>query len=202
MQGIRLHQYVGELDAAEEALERSRLAALVSGIGGLGNGHAQRLGLQTHLGNERRCGTRLLIDRAAQRLAIAHEKIDAIRQGRLLTHPLEQQGLEGLHIELQEQVTERGIRRWLADLQAKNLIDQSQVAGGEPLHANQGALATQDGQDRHKKHPPLRIAHSSAHPAAGQGLQQGDQIGSGAKLAWIGRDGDGKRTIFVDRIPC
>jgi len=68
---------------------------------------------------------------------------------------VEQQGLERLHIELKEQVTKRGIRRWLADLQAKNLIEQSQVAGGEPLHADQGALPAQDDQDRYQQHPPL-----------------------------------------------
>jgi hypothetical protein len=144
VQGIRLHQYVAELDAAEEALERSLLAALVSGIGGLGNGHAQRLGIQTHLGNERRCGTRFLIDRAAQRLAIAHQGVDAVNQGELLAHPLEQQGPERLHIELQEQVTEHGIRRWLADLKAENIVEQGQMALllrrslrlGEPLHAD------------------------------------------------------------------
>ena len=50
----------------------------VSGLGGLGNRHPQWLGIQTHLGKERRCGTRLLIDRAAQRLANAHESVDAI----------------------------------------------------------------------------------------------------------------------------
>ncbi|MCT0249538.1 hypothetical protein KQ297_11300 [Synechococcus sp. CS-205] len=53
VQSIRLQQHVAELDAAVEALERSRLAALVSDISGLGNGHALRLGIQTHLGNER-----------------------------------------------------------------------------------------------------------------------------------------------------
>lgn len=41
MQGIRLNQHVAELDAAEEPFEGSRLAALVSGIGGLGNRHPQ-----------------------------------------------------------------------------------------------------------------------------------------------------------------
>lgn len=43
MQGIRLNQHVAELDAAEEPFEGSRLAALVSGIGGLGNRHPQWL---------------------------------------------------------------------------------------------------------------------------------------------------------------
>ncbi len=37
MQTIHLNQYIGELDAAGEALERSYLTAHVSGLGGLGN---------------------------------------------------------------------------------------------------------------------------------------------------------------------
>lgn len=131
----------------------------------------QWLGMQAHLGDERRCGTRLLIDRAAQRLGVAYQGVDAVRQGRLLIHPLEQQGLERLHIDLQEQVTERGIRRWLADLQAKNLVEQGQMALllrrslrlGDPLHSYQRALPAQDGQDRHQQHPPLRISHPAAH---------------------------------------
>jgi hypothetical protein len=123
------------------------------------------------LGNERCCGTRLLIDRAAQRLAVTYpvtyQGVDAVNQGGLLAHPMEQQGLERHHIELQEQVTERGIRRWLADLKAENLLEQGQMALGEPLHADQGAMPTEDGQDRHQQHPPLRIAHPTAHPATG-----------------------------------
>jgi hypothetical protein len=83
-------------------------------------------------------------DRASQRLAIAHQGVDAVNQGELLAHPLEQQGLERLHIELQEQVTERGIRRWLADLKAENIVEQGQMALllrrslrlGEPLHGD------------------------------------------------------------------
>jgi len=54
VQGIRRHQHVAELDAAEELLESSRLAARVRGLGGLGNRHPQRLAIQARLGDERR----------------------------------------------------------------------------------------------------------------------------------------------------
>jgi hypothetical protein len=44
----------------------------------------------------------------------------------MLAHTLEPQGLEHMHIELHEKVTERGISRWPTDLKAKNLVEQSQ----------------------------------------------------------------------------
>ena len=47
--------------------ERKRLAAGIGGVGGLGDRHTQRLGVQAHLANETRCASCGLVDRAAQR---------------------------------------------------------------------------------------------------------------------------------------
>lgn len=47
--------------------------------------------------------------------------------------------------------------------------------------------------DRHQQHPPLRIAHPTAYPAAGLGLQQGGQNGSSIKLARVDGNGHGRR---------
>ena len=103
-------------------------------------------------------------------------------------HPLLEQGLESLHIELSQQQAEGGVRRRLGDVGAEQLVESVAVPFGETLYAQQRTQAAQDGEDRHQQHPPLREAHPTAHATVGQRLEKADQIGCGSRvLEWGGQ---------------
>ena len=179
MQRVRLHQQTVQFHAIQELTQGRDLASGVGGVGALGDGHAQSIGVETHLGNETRCAGGVFSDRAPQCLAVAHQCVDGLSHARLSRHPLLEQGLESLHVELSEQQAEGGIRRRLGDVGAEQLVESLAVPLYETLHAEQRALAAQDGQDRHQQHPPLREAHPTAHAAVGQRFEEADQIGCG-----------------------
>ena len=52
MQRVRLHQQPLQFHAIEQLAQRCDLTAGISGIGALGNGHTQTVGIQAYLGNQ------------------------------------------------------------------------------------------------------------------------------------------------------
>ena len=188
MQRVRLHQQTFQFDSFQELPQGSDLAAGVGGVGALGDGHAQRVGVETHLSNKTHCAGSVFSDRAPQRLTVAHQSVDRVCDTGLGRHPLLEQGLESLHIELSQQQAEGGVRRRLGDVGAEQLVESVAVPFGETLYAQQRTLAAQDGEDRHQQHPPLREAHPTAHATVGQRLEKADQIGCGSRvLEWGGQ---------------
>ncbi len=176
MQRVRLHQQTFQFHAVQELPQSRDLAAGVGGVGALGDGHAQRVGVETHLSNKTHCAGSVFSDRASQCLAVAHQSVDRVCDTGLGRHPLLEQGLESLHVELSQQQAEGGIRRRLDNVSAEQLVESLAMPLGETLHAQQRTLAAQDGQDRHQQHPPLREAHPAAHAAVRQRLEEADQV--------------------------
>ena len=58
MQRVRLHQNTRQIDALQQRPQGRCFAALVSGVGGLGDRHTQLLGIKAHLGNVDAVGRR------------------------------------------------------------------------------------------------------------------------------------------------
>ena len=58
MQRVRQNQHPGQVHALQKLPQGSGLAASISGVGGLGDRHAERLGVKTHLGDEDAVGRR------------------------------------------------------------------------------------------------------------------------------------------------
>jgi hypothetical protein len=179
MQRVRLHQLPVQFHPIQELTQGRDLDAGVGGEGALGDRDAQRVGVETHLGNETRSAGGVFSDRAPQCLAVAHECVDGLSHARLSRHPLLEQGLESFYVELSEQQAEGGIRRRLVDVGAEQFVESLAVPLGETLHAQRRALAAQAGLDRHQQHPPLGEAHPTAHAAVEQRFEEADQIGCG-----------------------
>jgi hypothetical protein len=176
MQRVGLHQQAVELDAIQQLAQSRDLAAGIGGVGVLGNRNAQRVGVQAHLSDKTRCARSGLIDRTPQGLAIAHQGVDRLGDARLGCHPLLQQSLEPIDIELREQQPEGRIRWRLGDVGAEQLVQGLAVAFGKTLHPEQGTLVAENGEDRHQQHPPLRVANPPAQTAIRKRLEEADQI--------------------------
>jgi len=88
-----LHQQPLELHAIQQLAQRRDLTAGIGGVGALGNGHAQAVGVESHLGDKTRCAGGGFIDRASQGLAVAHQSVDGLCHAGLGRHPLLQQDL-------------------------------------------------------------------------------------------------------------
>ena len=58
MQRIRLHKQPLELHAIEQQAQRRDLTTGIGGVGALGDGHAQAVGIQADLGNVDAVGRR------------------------------------------------------------------------------------------------------------------------------------------------
>ena len=179
MQRVRLYEQAIELDEIQELAQSCNFTTGVGGIGALGDHHAQAVGVQAHLGDETRCTGGVLSNRAPESLTVTYQGVDCIADTRLNCHPLLQQSLEPIHIELRQQQPEGRVRGRLADVGAEQLVERLAVPLGKTLYAQERTVASQDREDRHQQHPPLRKAHTSAHPAIQQRLEKADQIGSG-----------------------
>ena len=86
------------------------------------------------------------------------------------------------HIQLGQEQPKGGIRWWLEDMGAQQLVERLVVAFGKTLHAQQRTLAAQDRKNGHQQHPPLREANPPAHAAVGQGLEETNQIRCGRRV--------------------
>ena len=115
-----------------------------------------------------------MLDRTPQGLAIAHQGVDALGDARLSCHPLLQQSLEPVDIELSEEQPESRVRWRLGDVGIEQLVEGLAVALGKTLHPEQRTLVAEDGQDRHQQHPPLRIANPPTQTAIGKRLEEAD----------------------------
>ena len=193
MQRVGLHEQPLELHPMEELAQGLDLTAGIGGVGALGDRHAQAVGIKADLGNETRCAGGGFNDGAPQGLAVAHQSVHSLCHARLRRHPLLQQGLKALHIQLSKQQPEGRVRRRLGDVGAQQLVERLAVAFGKTLHAHQRALIAENGEDRHQQHPPLRIANAPAHAAIGQRLEEADQIGCSRRLLeWREQRGERK----------
>jgi len=178
MQRVGLYQQAVELDAIQQLAQGRDLASGIGGVGVLGNRNAQRVGVQAHLGDKTRCARSGLIDRTPQGLAVAHQGVDRLGDARLGCHPLLQQGIEAINIELREQQTEGRVRRRVGHMGTEQLVESLAVAFGKTLHPEQRTLVAEDRQDRYQQHPPLRVANPPAQAAIGKRLEKADQIRS------------------------
>ena len=183
MQRVGLHQHPFKFNCLQQPAQGLDLATGIGGVGGLGNRHTQRLGIEAHLSDETRCAGVVLSDRAPQRLAVTHKGVELFIHTQLGRHPVAQQGFKTSHIQLGQQQPEGGIRGRLSEIGAQQFVERLPVAFGKSLHAHQRALAAQDREDRHQQHPPLRKANAAAHPAIRQRLEKTDQI---ACSSWRG----------------
>jgi len=176
MQRVGLHQHTLELDCLQQLARGLDLAIGVGGVGGLGNRHAQALGVEAHLSDECRGARVGLGDRTPQRLAITHQGARLLSHTRLGRHPVAQQGFKTGHVQLGQQQAERRVRWRLAEISAQERVERLAVPLGKTLHPHQRTLAAQDREDGHQQHPPLGKANAAAHPAIGQRLEKADQI--------------------------
>lgn len=103
MQGVGLHQQAVEINPIQQLAQGRDLASGIGGVGVLGNRYPKGVGVQAHLGDKTRCARSGLLDRTPQGLAIAHQGVDALGDARLSCHPLLQQSLEPVDIELSEE---------------------------------------------------------------------------------------------------
>jgi len=62
MQCVRLHQQPLELHAIQQLAQRGDLTAGIGGVGALGDGHTQAVGVEAHLGDKTRCAGGGFID--------------------------------------------------------------------------------------------------------------------------------------------
>ena len=182
MQRVGLHQKTIQLDAIEELAQCRDLAAGIGGVGVLGYRHPKGVGVQAHLGDKTRCARGGFSDRTPQGLAVTHQGVDALGDARLGCHPLLQQGLKTLHIELSQQQPEGRVRWRLGDVGAEQLVEGLAVAFGKTLHPEQRTLVAENGQDRHQQHPPLRVANPPAQTAVRQCLEEADQIACSSRV--------------------
>ena len=58
MQGVRLHQHPIELNTIQQLAQGLDFPAGISGIGALGDGHAEAVGIEAHLGDVDAVGRR------------------------------------------------------------------------------------------------------------------------------------------------
>jgi hypothetical protein len=78
MQRVGLDQHPREIDTVQELPQGADLTAGIGGVGALGDGHAQRVGVETHLSNKTHCAGSVFSDRASQCLAVAHQSVDRV----------------------------------------------------------------------------------------------------------------------------
>jgi len=182
MQRVGLHQQAIELDTIEELAQGRNLAAGIGGVGVSGDRYPKGVGVQAHLGDKTRCARSGLSDRTSQGFAVAHQGIDALGDARLGCHPLLQQGIEAIDIKLREELPEGRVRRRVGDVGAEQLVEGLAVACGKTLHPEQRTLITENGQDRHEQHPPLRVTNPTAVTTIRKRHEEADQIRCGG---WV-----------------
>ena len=88
MQRVGLHQHTLKFDCLQQLAQGLDLATGIGGVGGLGDCHAQALGVEAHLSDEFCCARVGLGDRAPQRLAVTHKGVELLGHSRLSRHPV------------------------------------------------------------------------------------------------------------------
>ena len=137
MQCVRLNQHTLQFDGLQQLPQGLNLTTSVSGVGGLGNRHAQALGVEAHLSDETCCAGLVLGNGAPYCLAIADQGVELLGHTRLGRHPVTQQAFKARHIQLRQQQAKGGIRRRLAEIRSQQLVERLAVAFGESLHPHQ-----------------------------------------------------------------
>jgi len=145
MQRVGLDQHPCQFHPIQELPQGTNLTAGVGGIGALGNRYAQRVGVEADLSDETRCTGGIFSDGAPQGLAVADQRVDGFAHPWLGGHPLLQQGLEPLDVELHQQPADRRVRRGFGDVGPQELIEclamalllRRSLRLGKALHPNQ-----------------------------------------------------------------
>ena len=110
MQRVRLNKQPLQLHAIQQGAQCRDLTARIGGVGALGDGDAEVVGVKTHLGNEPRRSASALIGRPSQGLPIANQGLHPVSHTGLSRHPLLQQRLKLPNIQLGQEQTKCGIR--------------------------------------------------------------------------------------------
>ena len=127
------------------------LMVFADGVAGLADRHTKGGGVKRDLGNERGSPAGGGLNGTPERLAVTQQLIE-IRciAWDLGDRPVTNRSTQGRHINLVEEVAERGVRRWTPELEAQRLGEHGVVADGESLQIPQALTSTQDSQHRHK----------------------------------------------------
>ena len=167
MERVRLDQHTLEIQLVKELPQHRPLVVLTGGVAGLADRHAQGCRVKRHLGNECRTATGGGLDRAPQGLSITDQLVEIDCPARDLgDRPVTDCSAQCCHINLVEEVAERGIRWRAAQLQAQRFCKHGVVADGKALQIPQALAAAQDPEHRHQqqvqagKHTPRRMRAS------------------------------------------
>ena len=124
MRRISLNGHSLELDGLQQLAQGLNLTTGIGGAGALGDRHAQRLGIETHLGNETSYTVFVLSDGAPQCLSVTHQSVELLGHTRLGRHPFPQQAFKVRHIQLGQQQPERRGRWRLTEVSAQQLAER------------------------------------------------------------------------------
>jgi hypothetical protein len=189
---IRLNQHTLKFQRAQQGFQSRALVGFTGVEGGLRDRHTQLPGLERDLGDKasRPIGAIGLRGRAPQGFAVTDQLIKVlVLISDLGDHPLPEQLEERLELHPLKQVEEGGVAGCLGQLQIQRGAECLVMPLGKTLQIPGAAAAAEDAQDRHQQQQPLGVTDPSALTALRQGLQEGDQIGTGRKL------GQGTRAV-------
>jgi len=127
MQCVRLNQQPLELRAIQQLAQRRDLTTGIGGVGALGNGQAQTVGVEAHLGDQTHYAGGGFIDRAPQGFAFRDQHVDGLCHAGPGRQPLLQQALKALRIQLGQQQPKRGVRWRLVAIGAR--VDSKSQSG-------------------------------------------------------------------------
>ena len=124
---------------------------LAGGVGSLGDGQTESCLVERHLGNECRATAGGEHDRARKILPLQPSDRDQLRLQRSGDHPVTDGSAQYCHINLVEEVAERGIRWWSPQLQAHRFGEKGVAAVGATLQIRQALASAQDAQHSHQQ---------------------------------------------------
>ena len=177
MERVCLDQHTLKIELAEELPQHRPLVVFAGGVAGLADGHTQGGRIQRDLGNERGAPAGRGLDRTPQGLAVTHQLIEiCCAAWDLSDRPVTDRAAQGWHVDLLEEVAERGIRWRPPQLHAQRLGERGVVADGKPLQIPQALAATQDPEHGHQQQIPGWKPNPAPHPRIGDRPQIANQV--------------------------
>ncbi len=147
------------------------------GVAGLADGYAQCGRIQCDLGNERGAPAGRGLNRPPQGLAVTDQLIEIrCTIWDLGYRPVTDRAAQGWHVDLLEEVAERGIRWRPTQLQAQRHGERGVVADGKPLQIPQALAATPDPEHGHQQQIPGWKPNPAPHLRIGDRPQITDQV--------------------------
>jgi hypothetical protein len=176
VQGIRLDQHAFQLQGAQQLFEGRTLTGFPGVRGRLGQGDAERPGIDRHLGDKPVTALLSRHCRPPQGPAVAHQLLQTLcTVWDLVNHPGLEHLAEYLQVGLVQQVEQGGIRRPALEMQAQRFVERLTMPPRKGLEITGAAAAAQDPQQRHQQQEPLGIAHPTAVAAIRNDLEEADQ---------------------------